>query len=360
LIKEAVDYPRSLTRPPPAVGDMAQVIGSHKKMQEVFKLIGQVAEKKVNVLITGESGTGKELVARAIYHHSQRKDKPFLAVNCAAIPDPLFESELFGHERGAFTGAERVHLGKFERCDGGTIFFDEIGDMSLVTQAKLLRVIQEAEFERVGGSSVIKTDVRIIAATNQDLEKAVEKGEFREDLYWRLKIISIHLPPLRERMEDIPALSEYFMARFGHEYAKPIRVIAEAALKKLMSCSWPGNVRELENCLRRAVVLCSGDVILPEHISAEAARDDMARATSRERIKQIIRARLDDVIPELLRFSQEKPQANVIELVEEILIARALEDCNYNQVRAAKVLGLSRNTLRSRMKKYQLPPPGSE
>ena len=199
LMKEVVSYPQPLMPPGPSGGDKVELIGSHRKMQEVFKLIGQVAEKDVNILITGESGTGKELVARAVYHHSRRKDQPFLAVNCAAIPDPLFESELFGHERGAFTGADRVHLGKFERCDGGTIFFDEIGDMSLATQAKVLRVIQEGEFERVGGSSPITADVRVIAATNKNLESAVAQGEFRQDLYWRLKIIAIALPPLRER-----------------------------------------------------------------------------------------------------------------------------------------------------------------
>jgi len=266
LMKQVVSFPRSLGKVAPSDKGSARIVGSSKKMQEVFKLIGQVAEKDVTILITGESGTGKELVARAIYHHGARKERPFLAINCAALPDPLFESELFGHERGAFTGADRAHMGKFERCDGGTLFFDEIGDMSPSTQAKVLRVLQEREFERVGGSETIQSDVRIIAATNTDLERGVESGGFREDLYWRLKVISIRLPPLRERIEDVPALAEYFVGLFSGEYSKPVRYLEESALRKLTDYSWPGNVRELENCLRRAVLLSSGDVILKEHI----------------------------------------------------------------------------------------------
>ena len=251
LMKEVVSLPVSEAKPAAVPMGEVKIIGSHRRMQEVYKLIGQVAARDVTVLITGESGTGKELVARAIYHHSSRKDRPFLAVNCAAIPEPLFESELFGHERGAFTGADRTHIGKIERCHGGTLFFDEIGEMSLATQAKLLRMLQYGEIERVGGSQPLRVDVRIIAATNKKLEKAVADGEFREDLYWRLKIISIELPPLRERAEDIPALVEYFVSRFCAEYQTCIRHIDKGALARLKSHPWPGNVRELENSLRR-------------------------------------------------------------------------------------------------------------
>jgi len=330
---------------------MVKIVGSHRRMQEVYKLIGQVADKDVTILITGESGTGKELVARAIYHHSYRKDKPFLAINCAAIPEMLLESELFGYERGAFTGAERTHIGKFERCQDGTLFFDEIGDMSLSTQAKVLRVLQYGEFERLGGKENIKVNVRIIAATNKNLEKEVEQGRFREDLYWRLKVISIQLPPLRERPEDIPPLVEYFVSRFSEEYKTPIRYVADAAIQKLKSHSWPGNVRELENCIRRAVLLSLGDVILEEHLKLESDQQDLQGA-SQEQLMANIDRKLDELIPDILRFSGEKTHANVIDMVEKALIAKVLKQCGYNQVKAARMLGISRNTLRHRMKKF--------
>jgi len=353
LMKQVVSFPLAMGRSTKDEGGAVRLVGSSKKMQEVFKLIGQVAEKDVTILITGESGTGKELVARALYHHSARKESPFLAVNCAAIPDQLFESELFGHERGAFTGADRAHIGKFERCDGGTLFFDEIGDMSLATQAKVLRVLQEGEFERLGGSETIKSDVRVLAATNKNLEKAVESGKFREDLYWRLKIISIHLPPLSQRMEDLPSLAEYFMSRFGAEYERPIRGLEESALQKLMDYSWPGNVRELENCMRRAVLLCSGDAILSEHIQVGASKGTAQQADS-EALMNNLKQSIEALVPEILNVSKGISQANVIEMVEKVLITKALEECGHNQVRAARMLGISRNTLRHRIQKYRI------
>jgi DNA-binding NtrC family response regulator len=351
LMKEVVSFPGHVCRPSPPHKGMVKIVGSHRRMQEVYKLIGQVADKDVTILITGESGTGKELVARAIYHHSYRKDKPFLAINCAAIPEMLLESELFGYERGAFTGAERTHIGKFERCQDGTLFFDEIGDMSLSTQAKVLRVLQYGEFERLGGKENIKVNVRIIAATNKNLEKEVEQGRFREDLYWRLKVISIQLPPLRERPEDIPPLVEYFLSRFSEEYQTPIRYVADAAIQKLKSHSWPGNVRELENCIRRAVLLSLGDVILEEHLKLESDQQDLQGA-SQEQLMANIDRKLDELIPDILRFSGEKTHANVIDMVEKALIAKVLKQCGYNQVKAARMLGISRNTLRHRMKKF--------
>lgn len=353
LMKEIVSLPTEFRGDAPSQQKTVRIVGNHKKMQEVYKLIGQVAEQDVTVLITGESGTGKELVAKAIYHHSKKKNKPFLTVNCAAIPDTLFESELFGYERGAFTGAERTHLGKFERCNGGTIFFDEIGDMSLATQAKVLRVLQEGEFERLGGTETLKADVRVIAATNKELAKAVERGEFREDLYWRLKIISIALPPLRNRAEDIPMLAKYFLDRFTEEFHKPVRRLADAATRKLNSYSWPGNVRELENCIKRAVLLCSGDVILEEHIKLEAEKKPLG-PKSREQLLNSLKEKLDDLIPDILRLSDERVHANIVELIEEMVIARSLKECANNQVKAAKMLGISRNTLRHRMQKYNL------
>ena len=332
--------------------DGLQIIGQSRKMQEVYKIIGQIAEKDVSVFIDGESGTGKELVARALYHHSRRKDKPFIAINCAAIPENLFESELFGYERGAFTGAERTNIGKIERCDGGTCFLDEIGDMSMPLQAKLLRVLQEGELERLGGRQTIKVDVRVIAATNKDLELEVHKGRFREDLYWRLKVIAIHLPPLRTRSEDIPDLVDYFATRFGKEYAKPIRHVSESVLNRFTAYSWPGNVRELENCIRRAILLCNGDIISDDHIALTEPQAENQMHGSREQLISGLKEKLQAVIPDLLRLSdQGLVHSNLIEIVEETIISKALEHCGNNQVRAARLLGISRNTLRHRIKK---------
>ncbi|MCJ7703323.1 MAG: sigma-54 dependent transcriptional regulator [Anaerolineales bacterium] len=350
LMKEVVSFPGHICRPSTPPKGIVRIVGNHRRMQEVYKLIGQVAGKNVTILIMGESGTGKELVARAIYHHSHRKDKPFLAINCAAIPETLLESELFGYERGAFTGAERTHIGKFERCQDGTMFFDEIGDMPLSTQAKVLRVLQYGEFERLGGKENIKVNVRTIAATNKNLEKEVEQGRFREDLYWRLKVISIQLPPLRERLEDIPLLVEYFVSRFSEEYQTPIRYVADAAMQKLKSHSWPGNVRELENCIRRAVLLSLGDVILEECLKLDSDQPDLPNGSQ---LMANIDRKLDELIPDILHLSGGKTHANVIDMVEKTLIAKVLKRCGYNQVKAARMLGISRNTLRHRIKKFQ-------
>jgi nitrogen regulation protein NR(I) len=354
LMKEVVSFPHAFSRVSPAGKGVLKIVGASRKMQEVFKLIGQIAEKDVTVLIAGESGTGKELVARAIYHYSHRKDKPFLAVNCAAIPDTLFESELFGYERGAFTGADRGRIGKFERCDGGTLFFDEVADMSLATQAKVLRVLQEGEFERLGGSETIKVNVRVIAATNKNLENAVEESKFREDLYWRLNVISVNLPPLRKRLDDIPALVDYFVGRFSKEYAKPVQFVSDTAIQKLQSYSWPGNIRELENCVRRAVVMCKGDVILEEHIMLETGLQELIQESAPEQLLGNLKDRIDELVPDILRLSDQRAHANIIDLVEETLMTRALKECGYNQVKAAKMLGISRNTLRHRIKKYNI------
>ncbi len=333
-----------------------RMVGHGRNMQEIFKLIGQVAPNDVSVLICGESGTGKELVARAIYHHSRRGGKPFIAVNCGAIPETLFESELFGHERGAFTGADRTYIGKLERCDGGTLFLDEIGEMALSAQAKLLRVLQEGEIERLGGSRPVKVNVRVIAATNKSLEKEIEAGRFRKDLYWRLKVITMELPPLRQRPEDIPHLADYFLTRFCAEYSRQPCYLSESSLDKLGAYSWPGNVRELENCIRRAVLLTAGDVIaegnlmIPEAQATEPLSGEMSADQLMSRLKK----QIDDIFPRLLRLPGRNVHGNIIDLVENTLIARALEACNGNQVQAAAMLGISRNTLRQRLKKKQL------
>jgi DNA-binding NtrC family response regulator len=352
-MKEVVSLPDPTGAPSSSPSkDSLRIIGNSKRMQDIYKMIGQIAEKDISVLITGESGTGKELVAKAIYHHSRRKDRPFIAVNCAAIPETLFESELFGYERGAFTGADRTYIGKIERCNGGTCFLDEIGDMSLPLQSKLLRVLQEQEIERLGGNQVIKINVRVIAATNKDLDREVQEGRFREDLYWRLKVISINLPPLRKRLEDIHDLVRYFIYRFSAEYAKPVHHISETALKKFYSYSWPGNVRELENCIRRAVLLCAGNIITPAHLLLLEAKDEhLLQRLNREQLIDRLREKLEDIIPEILSLSKQDIHSNIIVMVEETLIAKALDECGDNQVQAAKMLGISRNTLRHRMKR---------
>src|SRR5213082_3479061 len=257
-MREVVSYQPLLESEDYDVG----IVGRSEPMQNVFKLIGQLASSDATALITGESGTGKELVARAIYHHSRLNQRPFLAINCAAIPENLLESELFGHEKGAFTGATAQRIGKFEQCDHGTIFLDEIGDMSLATQTKILRVLQSGTFERVGGNQPIKADVRVIAATNKPLEQAVAARQFREDLFYRLNVVRIHIPPLRERREDIPLLVNYFLKNFNKDQQRAPKSIATGVLKALEKYHWPGNVRELENVIRRALVVAKGNAIL--------------------------------------------------------------------------------------------------
>ncbi|MHC4501060.1 MAG: sigma-54 interaction domain-containing protein, partial [Planctomycetota bacterium] len=242
------------------------MVGSSSTMQQVYRLIEQVADSNTTVLIRGESGTGKDLVAHAIHYNSPRADKPFVKVNCTALPEALLESELFGHEKGAFTGAIERKLGRFERANGGTIFLDEIGDFPLNLQVKLLRVIQFKEFERLGGYETIKANVRIIVATNKNLEEQIEKALFREDLYYRINVFPIYLPPLRERKDDIMLLADYFLEKLAAANSKDIKRISTPAIEMLTRYHWPGNVRELENCIERAVLLCDGDVIRSEHM----------------------------------------------------------------------------------------------
>src|SRR5204863_9132428 len=264
-MKQVVSYPPLLEKEDYELG----IVGRSGPMQQVFKLIGQLAASDATALITGESGTGKELVARAIYHHGNRSQLPFLAVNCAAIPEQLLESELFGHERGAFTGATLQRIGKFEQCHRGTLFLDEIGDMTPATQTKILRVLQSGTFERVGGNQPITADVRIIAATNKSLEQAVAARQFREDLFYRLNVVRIHIPPLRERREDIPLLVNYFLKNFNKDQQRAPKSIATGVLKALEKYHWPGNVRELENVIRRALVVAKGNAILLSDLPPE-------------------------------------------------------------------------------------------
>ncbi len=330
----------------PEHGDV--LIGKSSKMQEVYKTIGQIAEKDVNVLITGESGTGKELVARAIYSHSKRKNALFLAINCAAIPENLLESELFGHEKGSFTGAIYQHVGKFEKSDNGSLFLDEIGDMNLSLQAKLLRVLQTGEFERVGGNRVLKTDVRIIAATNKVLQDEVSKHNFREDLFYRLNVITIHLPPLRERKEDIPILTEFFIQRYCKKYDRDIKSLGDNALKKLMDYHYPGNIRELENIINRAVVVGNSDLLTENDIEPSPTPTQ-----SLDDLKSDFHELMNRVFEKILEVPHEI-RDGIFPVIEEILIKKALEKEKGNQVRASNLLGISRNTLRNRIERYNL------
>jgi two-component system nitrogen regulation response regulator GlnG len=336
------------------------VVGRSEPMQTVFKLIGQVAATDATALITGESGTGKELVARAIYHHSRRSEKAFLAINCAAIPEQLLESELFGHEKGAFTGATSQRIGKFEQCDGGTLFLDEIGDMSGPTQTKMLRVLQSGTFERVGGNQPITVNVRIIAATNKLLEEAVARREFREDLFYRLNVVRIHLPPLRERREDIKLLVDYFLRKLAGRTSP--KSLGPATLQLMENYRWPGNVRELENVLRRAIVVAKGPAILPADLPVEIAMPSIGPASappgaapaqisapstagpSMDSVPDIARA--------LFRLARKDPKLKILPSVERDLVIEALKETSGNQVKAAKLLGITRATVRKRIEKF--------
>ncbi len=326
------------------------IVGRSESMQQVFKLIGQLAASDATALITGESGTGKELVARAVYHHSNRSQQPFLAVNCAAIPEQLLESELFGHERGAFTGAATQRIGKFEQCHRGTLFLDEVGDMTAATQTKILRVLQSGTFERVGGNQPIKVDVRIIAATNKPLEQAVAARQFREDLFYRLNVVRIQIPPLRERREDIRLLVNYFLRKFAKEQKRAPRSIAPAALKLLQKYHWPGNVRELENVLRRALVMAKGEAILPADLPSEVtgAASSLPSAPAGEH------ADIGTVARQLFQWAKRDPKLKVIPAVERELVIQALKETEGNQVHAAKLLGITRATLRKRIEKFAI------
>jgi nitrogen regulation protein NR(I) len=331
------------------------IVGRSQSMQQVFKLIGQLAASDATALITGESGTGKELVARAIYHHSNRSQQPFLAVNCAAIPEQLLESELFGHERGAFTGATIQRIGKFEQCNRGTIFLDEIGDMTPATQTKILRVLQSGTFERVGSNQPMRVDVRVIAATNKPLEQAVAARQFRQDLFYRLNVVRLHLPPLRERREDIRLLVNYFLKKLAREQQGEPRSIAPAALKALEKYHWPGNVRELENVIRRALVMAKGDAILVSDLPAEVSGQPSAPSAGPPVPVAIGEGALTDVASLsrlLFHWARREPKLKVIPAVERELVIQALKETSGNQVHAAKLLGITRATLRKRLEKF--------
>lgn len=319
------------------------IVGKSEAMQQVFKLVGRVAMSDAPVMITGESGTGKELVARAIHHYSRRNGMSFVAINCAAIPEQLLESELFGHEKGAFTGAVGQRAGRFEQCDDGTLFLDEIGDMPILLQGKILRVLQDGEFSRVGGNTTIKTNVRIVAATNKVLETEVSQRRFREDLFYRLNVVRIQLPPLRKRVEDIRLLAEYFVQRVAIEKRLPRLKVSEDAVRVLEAHTWPGNVRELENTIQRACVLATSDILMPKDIplgGASAGTGGGDIMTKEQAIEVLLRAAAADSTIELLPW------------LEREFSVHAMRATDGNQVRAAKLLGITRATLRKRLERF--------
>lgn len=320
------------------------IVGSAAVMQDVFKIIGQVTASDVTVMITGESGTGKELVARSIWKHSHRAGKPFIAVNCAAIPDNLIESELFGHEKGSFTGATGQRLGKFELCDGGTIFLDEIGDMALATQTKILRVLQQGEIQRVGGTETIRVDVRILAATNKDLEAMVKAKTFREDLYYRLNVVRIKMPPLRERTEDIPQIVDFCLQNLAKQKKARVTKVSPEALTLLTKHNWPGNVRELENVIYRSAVIAQGDAILAKDLPAElggaAAAEAPAVTSEGDAPGLTVELALD-----FLHMELAKDVAPILPKVQRELARRALRTANGDETAAAKKLGLTKAAL---------------
>ena len=312
------------------------VIGESKRMVDVYSSIDLVSTTKATVMLRGESGTGKELVAKAVHYQSERADKPFIKVSCAALPETLLESELFGYEKGAFTGAAAMKRGRFELAHTGTLFLDEIGDIPLSIQVKLLRVLQEKEFERLGGVETIRVDIRLIAATNKDLEREVQQGRFREDLYYRLNVIPIFLPPLRERKEDLPLLVQYFLERTNRDNGKQVKRVSDEAWEYIMNYSWPGNVRELENAIERAVIICQSDVIRREHFPFDL----------QAKIKPVDASTFDDQtngVPEL---------TSAVENLEKKLLSRALEKTGGNKRKAARLLGLTERVLGYKVKQY--------
>ena len=339
----------------PADASADRIIGCAPAMQEVYKAIGRVAPQEVTVLILGESGTGKELVARSIYHYSRRGHGPFLAINCAAIPEALLESELFGHERGAFTGADQRRIGKFEQVSGGTIFLDEIGDMSSATQAKVLRLLQEQRFERVGANDTIQTDVRVIAATNKNLSALVEEGKFRQDLFYRLNGFTIQLPPLRERREDLPLLTEHFLRIYNRELGKNVRSVTPETKRLLESHNWPGNVRELQSALKYAMVHATGEILTPDclpetcrpaHVVSSPAFAAPPPVGGSLEVAQYVRQLLESQSTEIYR--------QVDAAVDRVVLDEVLRHVKGNQLQAAELLGISRTTLRAKLRSLGL------
>ena len=333
------------TAPDPDVD--GAIVGSCPAMREVYKAIGRVAAQDVPVLITGESGTGKELVARAIYQHGPRANAQFLALNCAAIPENLLESELFGHEKGAFTGAERRRIGKFEQCSGGTLVLDEIGDMPLASQAKVLRLLQEQVFERVGGNETVRTDVRLIAATHRDLESWSAEGKFRPDLYYRLGVFTIHLPPLRDRGDDLPMLVHHYVRRFNRDLSRDVREVTPETMERLCSYPWPGNIRELQSVVKQALLRATGPVLVPAFLpeSLGGPRTTLAATAGDEGV-----LRVGPFLRERIEAGSKMIYQEAHQSLDRLLLPLVLEATEGNKLQAARLLGITRKTLRLRLR----------
>jgi nitrogen regulation protein NR(I) len=355
LISRAVRSNRLMSEPV-TLGEPGRardaIVGQSAAMQDIYKAIGRIAAKPVNVLIRGETGTGKELIARAIYQHSDRSNAPFIAINCAAIPETLLESELFGHERGAFTGATAQRIGRFEQADRGTIFLDEIGDMTLGTQVKLLRVLQEKCLQRLGGRETIPVDVRVLAATHHDLETAIHEKLFREDLYYRLNVVAITLPALRQRKEDIPELVHYFLGKYGPELGHPRPSIHPEAMEFLQSHSWPGNVRELENATRKALLLSQGYTINVDHARSALNKEASPSGTPSRTMSEYV----GDLLAAAQRSDSTDVHARLIEAAERELFRQAIELAQGNQAKAARWLGVSRVTMKAKLLQFGFHP----
>jgi len=353
VIDRAFDAARLMHVPAvlPAEEEGDRIVGRSSVMQEMCKAVGRTAPQNVNVLILGESGTGKELVARALYHHSRRAGRPFLAINCAALPETLLESELFGHEQGAFTGAHRRRIGKFEQCDGGTLFLDEIGDMSPAVQAKMLRVLQDQRFERLGSNESLRTEVRVLAATNQNLEELVSQGRFRKDLYYRLKVVTIQVPPLRERMDDVPELAHYFLYRFDRDLGMDVRTFAPESLELLQSYSWPGNVRELQSAIKQAILRASGTILSPDFLPEQLTG---SRSPPERKNDTVPVCDIEPLIESILRSGENEVYSKVMEPVERLLFTRVLHHTKGHQGQASDLLGLNRSTLRTKLRSLGL------
>ncbi len=355
LVEQAVAASRLMSEPV-QIGTNGSarnaIVGNSRAMQNIYKEIGRIAAKPVSVLIRGETGTGKELIARAIYQHSDRVNAPFVAINCAAIPETLLESELFGHERGAFTGAESRRIGRFEQADHGTIFLDEIGDMTPGTQVKLMRVLQEKNLQRLGGKETIPVDVRVIAATHRDLEAAIKQNQFREDLYYRISVVVLNLPPLRERKEDIPDLVGFFLQKYAAEFSVENPSIHPGAVEFLQAQPWPGNVRELENVTRKMLLLAQSYTISIEHVRAALAKINLPAPSAEKSIQTYA----DELLAAAQRGELADAHARLHETAERVLISRAVELAHGNQSKAARWLGISRLTLREKLILFGLHP----
>jgi DNA-binding NtrC family response regulator len=358
LLSRKVRYSREEAILSTEEADADIMIGSSPEMVEIWKMVGKVADSDATILIQGDSGTGKELLARAIYNNSRRCNRPFLAVNCAALPENLLESELFGHEKGAFTDAHSRRIGKFEQCNGGTIFLDEIGEMSPANQGKLLRVLENQEFERVGGNETIKVDVRIIAATNRSLVSSVKDKTFRMDLFYRLKVVSFYLPPLRDRAEDIPLLVNLFLGMFSRRYGKKIKGIAPEAMDMLISQHWEGNIRELKNVINSATVFCKSEMLLPEDFASSVQGMTVKKEIDLKGIVDdyytVFWNILEPMFDRVCLKNRGTVYDNINMGLEKALIHMAMEKSAQNQVLAAKLLGISRNTLRDRLERYKI------